>query len=56
MDSLEPIGRALVIIGVFMTVLGAVMLLTPRAVPRPAPGDIVIQRGLTSYIRSRRCS
>jgi DUF2905 family protein len=52
MDGLEPIGRALVIIGVFITVLGAVMLLTPR-VPwlGHLPGDIVIHRDdLTIYI------
>jgi hypothetical protein len=51
-DSLEPIGRALVIIGVFIAVLGAVMLLTPR-VPwlGRLPGDIVIHRDdLTIYI------
>ena len=52
MDSFEPIGRALVVIGLFITVLGAVMILTPR-VPflGRLPGDIVIQRdGLTIYI------
>ena len=52
MDSLEPVGRALVLIGLFITVLGAVMLLTPR-VPflGRLPGDIVIVRdGLTIYI------
>jgi hypothetical protein len=52
MDGFEPMGRALVIIGVFITVLGAVMLLTPR-IPLLGrlPGDIVIQRdGLTIYI------
>ena len=52
MDGLEPIGRALVVIGVFITVLGAVMLLTPR-VPflGHLPGDIVIHReNLTIYI------
>jgi len=52
MDSLEPIGRALVIIGVFVTVLGAVLLLTPR-VPwlGRLPGDIGIHRDdLTIYI------
>jgi hypothetical protein len=52
MDGFEPIGRALVIIGVFITVLGAVMLLTPR-VPwlGHLPGDIVIHRDdLTIYI------
>ena len=52
MDGLEPIGRALVIIGVFITVLGAVMLLTPR-VPwlGHLPGDVVIHRDdLTIYI------
>ena len=52
MDGLEPIGRALVIIGVFITVLGAVLLLTPR-VPwlGRLPGDIVIHRDdLTIYI------
>ncbi|MFL5652545.1 MAG: DUF2905 family protein, partial [Chloroflexota bacterium] len=30
MDDLEPLGRALVVIGLFITVLGAIMLLTPR--------------------------
>jgi len=52
MDGLEPIGRALVVIGLFITVLGAIMILTPR-VPflGRLPGDIVIQRdGLTIYI------
>ena len=52
MDGLEPIGRVLVVIGVFITVLGAVMLLTPR-VPflGHLPGDIVIHReNLTIYI------
>ena len=52
MDGLEPIGRALVIIGIFITVLGAVMLLTPR-VPwlGHLPGDVVIHRDdLTIYI------
>jgi hypothetical protein len=52
MDSFEPIGRALVIIGVFLVVLGAIMLLTPR-VPwlGRLPGDIVIHRDdLTIYI------
>jgi hypothetical protein len=52
MDGLEPIGRALVVIGVFITVLGAIMLLTPR-VPwlGHLPGDIVIHReDLTIYI------
>ena len=52
MDGLEPVGRALVIIGLFITVLGAVMLLTPR-VPwlGRLPGDLVIQRdGLTIYL------
>jgi len=52
MDGLEPIGRALVIIGIFITVLGAIMLLTPR-VPwlGHLPGDIVIHRDdLTIYI------
>jgi len=50
--GLEPIGRALVVIGVFITVLGAIMLVTPR-VPwlGRLPGDIVIQRDdLTIYI------
>jgi hypothetical protein len=52
MDGFEPMGRALVIIGLFITVLGAIMLLTPR-IPflGRLPGDIVIQRdGLTIYI------
>jgi len=52
MDSLEPVGRALVILGLFVTALGAVMILTPR-VPflGRSPGDIVIQRdGLTLYL------
>jgi hypothetical protein len=51
MDGLEPVGRALIVIGVFITVLGAVMLLTPR-VPflGHLPGDIVIHReNLTIY-------
>ena len=44
MDGLEPIGRWLVVIGVFITILGAIMLLTPR-VPwlGRLPGDIVIR-------------
>ena len=44
MDGLEPIGRWLVVIGVFITLLGAIMLLTPR-VPwlGRLPGDIVIR-------------
>ncbi|MFL5646795.1 MAG: DUF2905 domain-containing protein [Chloroflexota bacterium] len=52
MDDLEPLGRALVVIGLFITVLGAIMLLTPR-VPwlGRLPGDIVIHRDdLTIYI------
>jgi DUF2905 family protein len=52
MDGFEPLGRALVIIGVFLAVLGAIMLLTPR-VPwlGRLPGDIVIHRDdLTIYI------
>jgi Protein of unknown function (DUF2905) len=52
MDGLEPVGRALVILGVFITVLGAILLLTPR-VPflGRLPGDIVIHRDdLTIYI------
>ena len=52
MDGLEPLGRLLVIVGVFITVLGAIMLLTPR-VPwlGRLPGDIVIHRDdLTIYI------
>jgi hypothetical protein len=52
MDGFEPMGRALVIIGIFITVLGAIMLLTPR-IPflGRLPGDIVIQRdGLTIYV------
>ena len=52
MDGLEPIGRILVIVGLFITVLGAIMLLTPR-VPwlGRLPGDIVIHRDdLTIYI------
>jgi len=52
MDHLEPLGRALVVIGLFITVLGAIMILTPR-VPwlGRLPGDIVIQRDdLTIYI------
>jgi hypothetical protein len=52
MAGFEPLGRALVIIGVFLTVLGAIMLLTPR-VPwlGRLPGDIVIHRDdLTIYI------
>jgi hypothetical protein len=52
MDGLAPVGRLLVILGVFITVLGAVMLLTPR-VPwlGRLPGDIVIHRDdLTIYI------
>ena len=51
MDGLEPIGRALVIIGVFITVLGAVMLLTPRAratgpVGMPPPTNVTDICGL----------
>jgi hypothetical protein len=52
MDGLEPIGRALIVIGVFITVLGAILLLTPR-VPwlGRLPGDIVIHReDLTIHI------
>jgi len=52
MDGMEPIGRGLLIIGVFMAVLGAVILLTPR-VPflGHLPGDIVIHRDdLTIYL------
>ena len=43
MDGLEHIGRWLVVIGVFITILGGIMLLTPR-VPwlGRLPGDIVI--------------
>jgi len=50
--GLEPIGRALVVIGVFITVLGAIMLLTPRVTwLGRLPGDIVIQRDdVTIYI------
>ena len=52
MDGLEPIGRALIVIGVFITILGAILLLTPR-VPwlGRLPGDIVIHlEVLTIYI------
>jgi hypothetical protein len=52
MDDLEPIGRALVVIGLFVAALGAVMLLTPR-VPwlGRLPGDIVIHGdNVTIYI------
>jgi hypothetical protein len=52
MDGLEPVGRALVVVGLFITVLGAIMILTPR-VPflGRLPGDLVIVRdGLTIYI------
>ena len=52
MAGLEPVGRALVILGVFITVLGAILILTPR-VPflGRLPGDIVIQRDdLTIYL------
>ena len=50
MGGLEPIGRSLVVIGVFITILGAIMLLTPRVswLGR-LPGDIVI-RGENSTI------
>jgi hypothetical protein len=52
MGGLEPIGRSLVVIGVFITILGAIMLLTPR-VPwlGRLPGDIVIRgENATIYI------
>ncbi|MFL5712195.1 MAG: DUF2905 domain-containing protein [Chloroflexota bacterium] len=52
MDGFEPIGRVLIVIGLFITVLGAVMLLTPR-VPwlGRLPGDFVIHGdNVTVYI------
>jgi hypothetical protein len=52
MDGLEPIGRWLVVIGVFIAILGAIMLLTPR-VPwlGRLPGDVVIRSdNATIYI------
>jgi hypothetical protein len=52
MGGFEPIGRSLVVIGVFITILGAIMLVTPR-LPwlGRLPGDIVIRtENATVYI------
>jgi hypothetical protein len=51
-DSLEPLGRSLIILGVAIAALGAVLVLGPR-IPflGRLPGDIRIQRdGLTIYL------
>lgn len=49
--DLQPLGRALVVLGLVIAAVGlAVMLLARTGLPR-VPGDIVIQRpGLTVYL------
>ena len=52
MTGLEPIGRALLVLGVVLVAVGLVLVLTPR-VPflGRLPGDIRIQRdGVVIYI------
>ena len=52
MDSLEPLGRSLLIIGLVVAVIGLVLVLAPR-IPLlgKLPGDIVFQRdGVTVVI------
>jgi hypothetical protein len=50
--GLEPVGRALLILGVVLVAVGLVLVLAPR-IPflGRLPGDITIQRGgVTIYI------
>lgn len=52
MNGLEPIGRALLVIGIVLVAVGLVLVLAPR-VPflGRLPGDIRIEReGLTIYV------
>ena len=52
MDSLEPLGRSLLIIGLVVAGIGLVLVLAPR-IPLlgKLPGDIVFQRdGVTVVI------
>ena len=52
MDSLEPVGRALLIIGVVIVVVGVVLVLAPR-IPfiGRLPGDIRFERdGVVVFI------
>ncbi len=52
MDGLEPLGRALVVLGVVIAAIGAVLIVGPR-IPLIGrlPGDIVIERdGFTLYL------
>ena len=48
--DLQPLGRALILIGVILTGFGLVLLLTPK-VPwlGRLPGDILIQREHVSF-------
>lgn len=52
MAGLEPLGRALIVLGLALTALGAVLLLGPR-VPflGRLPGDLRLERdGLVLYL------
>jgi hypothetical protein len=52
MSGLEPLGRALLILGVVFVAVGLVLVLAPR-IPflGRLPGDITIEReGMTIYI------
>jgi hypothetical protein len=52
MDSLEPVGRTLLIIGIVIAVVGLVLVLAPR-IPfiGRLPGDIRIERdGVVVFI------
>jgi hypothetical protein len=52
MSGLEPLGRALLIMGVVLVVLGLILVVAPR-IPflGRLPGDITIERdGVTIYI------
>lgn len=49
--DLQPLGRALIVFGLGIAVLGVVVMLLARAGMPRVPGDIVIQRpGLTVYL------
>ena len=52
MDGIEPLGRALIVIGLVIAVVGAVMVFGSRIpVLGHLPGDIVIHRdNLTIFI------
>jgi hypothetical protein len=51
-DSLEPLGRSLIVLGVALAALGAVLVLGPRVpILGHLPGDLVIHRdNVTIYI------